>query len=52
MKNFLLLVLTAVVFLMYGVSQCHAAIKCEPDGRGGMCCWDTATDGIFKPIGC
>lgn len=29
-----------------------AAIKCEPDGRGGMCCWDTKEDGPFKPLGC
>jgi hypothetical protein len=29
-----------------------AAVKCVPDGRGGMCCWDTNTDGPFKPIGC
>ena len=29
-----------------------AAIKCVPDGRGGLCCWDTRTDGPFKPLGC
>jgi len=52
MKNFLLLVLTAVVFLMYGVSQCHAYIKCAPSPMGGACCWDTNTDGPFKPVGC
>lgn len=29
-----------------------AAIKCVPDGRGGMCCWDTNRDGPFKPLNC
>jgi hypothetical protein len=52
MKNFLLLVLTAVTFMMFGMSQCQAATKCVPDGRGGMCCWDTDRDGPWKPIGC
>jgi len=28
------------------------ATKCESDGRGGICCWDTNKDGIFKPVGC
>jgi hypothetical protein len=30
----------------------HAVTKCEPDGKGGLCCWDTAVDGIFRPISC
>jgi hypothetical protein len=30
----------------------YAAVKCQPDGRGGMCCWDTDRDGPWKPIGC
>jgi len=29
-----------------------SAIKCAPDGRGGMCCWDTDRQGPFKPISC
>ena len=29
-----------------------AAMKCAPDGRGGMCCWDTVRDGPFRPLGC
>jgi hypothetical protein len=29
-----------------------AATKCVPDGRGGMCCWDTVRDGPFRPLGC
>ena len=30
----------------------YAAVKCQPDGRGGMCCWDTSTDGPWKPVIC
>jgi hypothetical protein len=30
----------------------QAVMKCESDGRGGMCCWDTNKDGVFKPIRC
>lgn len=33
-------------------SNAVAAVKCVPDGRGGMCCWDTTRDGPFKPLGC
>ena len=49
MKKF---VITYVISLLIGFSVAHAATKCEPDGRGGMCCWDTNTDGPFKPISC
>ena len=41
--------LVAVSLISFGV---YAQTKCVPDGRGGMCCWDTDRDGIFKPIGC
>jgi hypothetical protein len=30
----------------------QAQVKCESDGRGGMCCWDTRVSGPFRPIGC
>ena len=30
----------------------YAYIKCAPSPMGGACCWDTDTDGPFKPIGC
>ncbi len=33
-------------------STAVAATKCVPDGRGGMCCWDTVRDGPFRPLGC
>ena len=29
-----------------------AAVKCERDSRGGMCCWDTDKDGPFRPLVC
>ena len=40
----------AIVALMS--TGVYAQTKCVPDGRGGMCCWDTRTQGPFKPIGC
>ena len=33
-------------------SSAFAAIKCVPDGRGGLCCWDTVKDGPFRPLSC
>lgn len=33
-------------------TSAYAATKCVPDGRGGVCCWDTNVDGPWKPIGC
>lgn len=47
MKKLLAVVLLAM--MSYSVS---AQVKCQPDGRGGMCCWDVGTQGPFKPIGC
>jgi len=47
MKKFLGAVLVVML-----ATPAVAAIKCVPDSRGGMCCWDTTTDGPFKPISC
>jgi len=44
-----LIMLLAVIALS---TSAFAAVKCQPDGRGGMCCWDTNTDGPWKPITC
>lgn len=41
-----------LVFLVMLSTSAVAATKCVADGRGGMCCWDTNTDGPFKPISC
>jgi hypothetical protein len=47
MKKIFIGVALAVVLL-----NAYSATKCQADGRGGVCCWDTDRDGIFKPIGC
>ena len=44
-----LIALAIVALISTGV---YAQTKCVPDGRGGMCCWDTDRDGPWKPIGC
>jgi len=41
-----------VLFVALLSTQSFAAVKCERDGRGGMCCWDTNKDGPWKPISC
>jgi hypothetical protein len=30
----------------------QAQVKCESDGKGGMCCWDIKQFGPFRPISC
>ena len=42
----------AYVITLLVTGNVLAATKCVPDGRGGMCCWDTNTQGPFRPIGC
>jgi hypothetical protein len=44
--------LVAVALLAMLSFSVSAQVKCESDGRGGMCCWDTRTQGPFKPFGC
>jgi hypothetical protein len=46
MKTVIAIALVALSF------NAFSAVKCQPDGRGGMCCWDTTTQGPFKPITC
>lgn len=43
------IMLLAVCMLSFNA---HAAVKCERSPNGGMCCWDTRTDGPFRPLGC
>ena len=45
-------VLLIAVAIALSTSNAAAAVKCAPDGRGGMCCWDTVRDGPFRPLGC
>ncbi len=40
------------IALLLIVGNAIAATKCENDGRGNVCCWDTNKDGPFKPISC
>lgn len=47
MKSLLIVLLTVL-----SIGSAAAQVKCESDGRGGMCCWDTRTQGPFKPFGC
>lgn len=42
----------AIALTYLAACEVYAAVKCVPDGRGGMCCWDTERDGPWKPIGC
>jgi hypothetical protein len=44
-----LIAVALLAMLSFSVS---AQVKCQPDGRGGMCCWDAGTQGPFKPIIC
>ena len=42
-----------MLFVVISLStSAYAAVKCVPDSRGGMCCWDTEKDGLYKPVGC
>ena len=41
----------AVLLIMIATSP-YAATKCERNYDGSICCWDTNTEGPFKPINC
>lgn len=43
--------ITIVCLTLAVTSTAYSAVRCVPSG-GGTCCWDTSTDGPFKPIGC
>jgi len=46
------LVIAYVITLLCMVGYANAQVKCVPDGKGGMCCWDVGQQGPFRPIGC
>lgn len=52
MRQVILLIVIAVTFYILGLNMAYAATKCEGDGRGGICCWNTDEEGTFKPIAC
>ena len=49
MKKF---AITYVITLLFCFGYANAATKCERDYSGGVCCWDTVTEGPYKPINC
>jgi len=51
MKKILGFVLV-VTFALGLYTSVHAVTKCESDGKGGMCCWDTEREGPWKPLSC
>jgi hypothetical protein len=44
--------LLIALFAVASIGSVSAQVKCVPDGRGGMCCWDVQQSGPFRPIGC
>lgn len=42
----------AFVFVALLSTGVMAQTKCVPDGKGGICCWDVGTQGLWKPLGC
>jgi hypothetical protein len=44
-----LITIVIITMLSTGV---YAQVKCVPDNRGGICCWDVGQDGQFKPVVC
>lgn len=44
-------VITAMMLVLV-VTGAYAGTKCERDYTGGICCWDTNTEGPYKPINC
>ena len=38
--------------MMVLLGSAHSATKCERNYDGSVCCWDTNTEGPFKPINC
>ena len=55
MKRLLIMLLVGVGIYtgMVTASTPHiGAMVCVPDGRGGMCCWETTVEGPFRPVSC
>jgi hypothetical protein len=47
----------AIVFLLgvlcaLWIQHTYAAERCVKDSNGGICCWDTDSEGTLKPISC
>ena len=40
------------VLLVFCIEHAHSAERCVKDSNGGICCWDTDSEGVLKPISC
>ena len=40
------------IILAISVTNALAVTRCERNRDGSMCCWDTNTEGPFKPLSC
>ena len=56
MKRLLIILLVVTGFAVGNVGSSayapNGAMVCVPDGRGGMCCWETTVEGPFRPVSC
>lgn len=52
MKRLLIALLVGVGIYTGMVMADAGAFVCVPDGRGGMCCWETTVEGPFRPVSC
>jgi hypothetical protein len=52
MKRLLIALLVGVGIYTGMVMANTDAFVCVPDGRGGMCCWETTVEGPFRPVSC
>jgi hypothetical protein len=50
-KHLILFILGACLGIIL-TEYCEAAERCVKDSSGGICCWNTETDGTIKPIYC
>jgi hypothetical protein len=40
-----------IIGLLFAVNS-YAAERCVRDSNGGICCWDTDSEGTIRPISC
>ena len=43
--------LLGVLFVFF-VEHVYGAERCVKDSNCGICCWDTDSEGVLKPISC
>ena len=51
MKKILLGVAVIALVVIFSAPS-YSAIKCIRKSDGSTCCWDTETEGPYKPISC